>query len=401
MELYNVDFERSILSSLIFDSSTLSQCRSNGLTKESFFISFHQKVFQTINYLFDNSIVSEDFIKESMGKDFDEKQMLNILITNPLANIEFHIQKLKNLQKLRVADQLAAQVRGIIQTDASFDNVLQTLNDGILALESDVNSLLNIKYLDEIESKESEFICKNWLPFPKKAVSILSANGGVGKSFLMMQAALRIIQDDNLKVFMWLSEDPVELSKFRFEMIVNKVLNSNPNKFKSQLQIAGSDSQTIHFLQDEKGKLVINGLFYQFKAMLREYDVIILDPLIALFGGDENNNAHAKMFINLFARWATLENKTIIFIHHGSKNSSQSRGASAFVDAARLVYQMDMIFNDKKEQIEDHMRLITIAKDNNGAKKYLGSTTIKRAVFPQPNKTPISISYDPSSMSFS
>jgi len=49
------------------------------------------------------------------------------------------------------------------------------------------------------------------------------------------------------------------------------------------------------------------------------------------WSGYENNNAHAKKFINLFSRWATIENKTIIFIHHGTKNAAQSRGASAFV----------------------------------------------------------------------
>lgn len=111
------------------------------------------------------------------------------------------------------------------------------------------------------------------------------------------------------------------------------------------------------------------------------------------WSGYENNNAHAKKFINLFSRWATIENKTIIFIHHGTKNAAQSRGASAFVDAVRLVYQIELIKNDSEEQIEDHMRLITLAKDNNGAKKYLGDFKVKRQVFPENKKVGLSIEY--------
>jgi replicative DNA helicase len=127
--------------------------------------------------------------------------------------------------------------------------------------------------------------------------------------------------------------------------------------------------------------------------MLKLYDVIILDPLIAMFGADENNNAHARRFINLFTRWATKENKTIIFIHHGTKNSSQSRGASAFVDAVRLVYKVEHIKNDKGELQEDDKRWIILDKDNNGAKKYLGSSKVKRQIFPK-KKSAIEIEYE-------
>ena len=127
----------------------------------------------------------------------------------------------------------------------------------------------------------------------------------------------------------------------------------------------------------------INAAFFQFKKLLAAYDVIILDPLIAMFGGDENNNTHARQFVNLFTRWATTEGKTIIFIHHGTKNSAQSRGASAFIDAVRLVYQVEIIKNQEGKQIENDLRLITLAKDNNGAKKYLDTFQVKRKVFPK------------------
>jgi replicative DNA helicase len=159
------------------------------------------------------------------------------------------------------------------------------------------------------------------------------------------------------------------------------------------LHISGADSETIHFLEESREGVSVNSKFYQFKRALKNYDVIILDPLIAMFGADENNNAHARKFINLFTRWATKENKTIIFIHHGTKNSSQSRGASAFVDAVRLVYRVEHIKNEAGEVVEDESRFILLDKDNNGAKKYLGSAKVKRQIFPQKKRT-IEIEYE-------
>ena len=224
-------------------------------------------------------------------------------------------------------------------------------------------------------------------------MSLVTAGGGVGKSFLLLQAAMRMIDEENLKIFMWLSEDPIELSKHRYEMIAEKVLEKDTKKYVENLHIAGSDSESIHFLEEDRNKVTVNGVFYQFKKMLSGYDVIILDPLIAMFGGDENNNTHARKFINLFTRWATLENKTIIFIHHGTKNTSQSRGASAFVDAVRLVYQVEIIKKDEK-QVEEHLRMITLAKDNNGAKKYLGNFQVKRKIFPEAKRESLVVEFE-------
>jgi replicative DNA helicase len=192
---------------------------------------------------------------------------------------------------------------------------------------------------------------------------------------------------------MWLSEDALSLSKYRAEMIATNILESNIAVFSKNLHIAGADSETIHFLEESRAGVSVSPKFYQFKRMLKNYDVIILDPLIAMFGADENNNAHARAFINLFTRWATKEEKTIIFIHHGSKNSSQSRGASAFVDAVRLVYRVEVIKNEAGEIIEDDKRWILLDKDNNGAKKYLGSPKVKRQVFPK-KRNIIEIEYE-------
>lgn len=389
----NFDFERAILSTIVYEPKDREEVFASGLNKEDFYHLFHQKLFEALRYLYEHSAIEENIIKQYMGKEYDEVQMLDVLAALPITNVVFYIEKLQEYSQLRQFKQLAHKILHNVENKENLSDTLHLVHEELEKVEEGSRDLFNIVSLNEIKAEEADFVCKSWLPFPKDAVSLVTAGGGVGKSFLLLQAAMRMVRDEKLKVFMWLSEDPLALSRYRFEMIAKQILETDITVFGKNLHLAGSDSETIHFLEENRAGVSVNSKFYQFKSMLKEYDVIILDPLIAMFGADENNNAHARTFINLFTRWATKEKKTIIFIHHGTKNTSQSRGASAFVDAVRLVYRVEVIKNDKGDVQEDENRLIVLDKDNNGAKKYLGSPKVKRQVFAS-KKSVIEIEYE-------
>jgi replicative DNA helicase len=379
----NLDYERALLSALFYDPESMVLMQQHGLRGSDFYHPFHQKLFAGMVYLYEHSGIEESIVKQYLGREFNEALVLEILAMTPIGNIPLYVEQVKEYARLREFQKLAHQVLHQVEQGAKLAETMQLVYHELERVEEGTTELLEITTLDQIQSKEAEFICKEWLPFPKDTVSLVTAGGGVGKSFLLLQAAMRMVRDEKLRVFMWLSEDPLALSKHRAEMISEGILESDMTTFSRNLHIAGADSETIHFLEESRAGVTVSSQFYQFKRMLREYDVVILDPLIAMFGADENNNAHARKFINLFTRWATKEQKTIIFIHHGTKNSSQSRGASAFVDAVRLVYKVELIKDEKGEQIEDQSRWIILDKDNNGAKKYLGSPKVKRQIFPQ------------------
>jgi len=383
--LYNKNFERAILSTIIFDPDGRELALGSSLESHDFFFPFHQKLFEILQKLNEHSAIEESLIQKYMGSDFDEIQMLDVLAALPLSNVLVYIDEVKVLSRLRDMKQIAHKVLMTVEEE-DYAKALTFMYEELDRVEQENKKLFSIVPLENIKAEEAEFICKSWLPFPKNAVSLVTAGGGVGKSFLLLQAAMRMVRDEELNVFMWLSEDPLSLSRYRFEIIAKQILEDNIRRFGSKLHLSGADSETIHFLEESRAGVSVSSKFYQFKAVLKAYDVIILDPLIAMFGADENNNAHARKFINLFTRWASKEKKTIIFIHHGTKNTSQSRGASAFVDAVRLVYKVEYIKNEKGEVSEDESRWIILDKDNNGAKKYLGSEKVKRQIFPKKNK---------------
>ena len=389
----NLNYERAILSGIVFDPTTMIRVQEQGVDASDFYLPFHSKLFETLLYLYEHSVIEEAIIRHHMGKSFNEPAMLDVLAVSPVTQVEVYAEKLKEFSQLRDFKRMAQQILQKVENEEDIASTIHLVHKELERAEEGSRELFNIVTLDQVKAEEAEFICKSWLPFPKNTVSLVTAGGGVGKSFLLLQAAMRMIRDERLKVFMWLSEDALSLSKYRSEMIAKNILEAEIDAFSKNLHIAGADSETIHFLEESRAGVEVSSQFYQFKRMLRRYDVIILDPLIAMFGADENNNAHARKFINLFTRWATKEEKTIIFIHHGTKNSSQSRGASAFVDAVRLVYKVEAIKDDKGEAQEDDMRWIILDKDNNGAKKYLGSSKVKRQVFPK-KKSVIEIVYE-------
>jgi len=381
---YDIVIERTILASLLFDFEHHHICIQK-IDAQIFFLPIHKTVFELI---FDaeknNKIIDENILRNKLGSQ-SEEDLLNIVASTPLANIDNYLEILIDLSLKREISKLV-QTMGSDINHSSGNDLQQKLSE--LTQQIKVKQhlpLLEIENIQDIEAKETEFICTNWLPIPKRTVSLITAPGGTGKSWLVLQLVLRAVeQGDVKKAFLWLSEDPKEITKNRFNKVFDDVLGYTNKELKDKIDI--SSSPTIQFIYEDQRKVEISASLSHFKAMLDAYDLIILDPLIAFFGVDENNNAHARKFMQLFTEWASKEDKTIIFIHHSTKNTTQSRGATAFVDAVRLVYELDKLKDEDGKIIESNKRSIKLTKDNYGASQLTDGFSFERTLFPIPTK---------------
>lgn len=214
------------------------------------------------------------------------------------------------------------------------------------------------KALLKVEEKRPEFFLENFLPLPKGAITMLSAQGGSGKSFLSIQLAIRLVnQNKNTKALLWLSEDPAWLSKHRAEEILNKI------------EEVGSDLKDIDIIDEMPQHLNFTN-YNKYKELFTPYDLIVLDPLIAFYGGEENNNTQARLFMNLLNKIARDNIQSFLILHHSTKASkemeSRSRGAGAFVDAVRLSYEI------KSVETDPNLKEILVIKDNFGVKQIIG-----------------------------
>lgn len=385
-----IDIEKSVLSSILFSPDSMDEIATK-LKPNDFYLPAHRDIFEAMVLLHEKDIpIDEDFLIKKSQKTLNQDVLIGILSANPISNVNGYVREIKSLSVRRQIQNFALEIqKNADNQNVGNDDIFELLKekeeqiriDGIVSINK--NSVINIK------EKEPEFYCKEWLPIPKGTITMISAPGGTGKTWLIVQLALRfIIENPTKKVFLWLSEDLESIIKHRMNSICSSILDTPlDNRF---INIHTTDSFPTPLIERSKGTPKISSRFNQIKAELKDYDLVVLDPLLAFYGGDENDNSEARIFMQPFMNWAKNTDKSIIFLHHSAKSITQnsnnkSRGAGAFVDASRVCYEMNKIYKKDNQTLEgtkSHLRDIKLSKDNYGAIKYLKNFNNTRHITP-------------------
>ena len=394
---YDLNIERSVLNSLVFEPEALKHVKAS-LTPHDFYIPAHQDIYQAILTLDEKSMpIDESFILKVLGTGFDENVLVDTMLASPIYNLDAYIAELKEKRQRRDLVQLAAGVARNVDEAENISSVLSDLSKNISSIEN-IGALSGYasKCIVDADEKRTEFILNNWLPMPRGTVSMLAAGGGTGKTWAAIQAALRHARSfTDKQVALWLSEDPEAESKNRARAVSKEILNTT-----------FSDYRNVQIFTDAPEPL-INGNkldmyeFRKLKKSLSGFDLIILDPLTSFYGGEENDNSQAVQFMLPFKKWALEENICILFLHHarkgGEDGKSRARGASAFVDATRCVYEMDKVYTDLRRTVLDmdklHMRDFHLTKDNYGVIRLLHEHSVEREITPRTSAPALVIEY--------
>ena len=234
--------------------------------------------------------------------------------------------------------------------------------------------------LSTVVRKRSEFILKDILPIPVKTVNMISSAGGMGKTFISIKLANEFVRETKSRVLCWFSEDDNGEVAIRYDLLKKSglimqefqedifLINSEPKQF--AIKENGIFKANYKALEELRDDCIFNNIKF-----------IIIDPLLAFYGGDENDNSQARIFMQPFIEWTKKYDMTILFIHHSAK-SGGTRGAGAFRDAVRTLYEMNYVTTDKGDidfDVKDSgSREVTLVKDNRNAfywfeKKYNGA----------------------------
>lgn len=112
-EDFNLQFEKSVLSSFLFEPVKFEKyCVF--LNKKTFYLPSHQNIFHAMEDLTKNNFpIDEEFIKKDLLKKkcFDEHVLLEILTANPINNIESYIKELQELHIKRETKLLALNLQ--------------------------------------------------------------------------------------------------------------------------------------------------------------------------------------------------------------------------------------------------------------------------------------------------
>ncbi len=230
---------------------------------------------------------------------------------------------------------------------------------------------MNIQSLETIKPFSASFILETKMPMPKNAVTLLSATGGLGKTRYALICASKHIHETNEIVALWLTEDYKGQVRAMFDAMA-KVGLVEKSTIRKMLIILDPPPQ-LAMRENGIFKANYNG-FAQIEIALKQNGVsfVVFDPLLAFYGGNENDNSEARVFVQTFAEFAKEAEITVLIIHHANKQG-KSRGASAFSDGVRCRYELSAPMTQEGEinssLYQKGLRVLTLEKDNWGAAK--------------------------------
>lgn len=376
--LYNLTFERVVLSHILFsiDPVNIENALLN-IKSEFFYLPSHRDIYDAMLSLYhSNKPIDEEFLKIELDKrkKFDESVMLDIMSANPIANISSYIKQVHEYYVKRKLIELSFSIKNIVfDENSTIDSAISNIDNNLVNIIStnSKSSDFGIVSICDIPDGETKFILRNWMPFPVGTVSMVGAPGGTGKSWTALQIGFRFLSENKTsKVALWLSEDPDYQTRARAKAIAKDILNTTLSEYRN-----------AHIINARPEQIVVNGKldyarFLKMKKALKGYDLVVLDPLRVFYGGDENSNTEANVFMNALQDWAAEDGIVIVLMHHSKKNDndtikSKVRGASAFVDACRTVYEISKVYKNARtgelDMDNQHMRQFVLTKDNYGA----------------------------------
>lgn len=385
-----VQTEILVLSSILFNPPILEKI-SITLKPNDFYLPVHRDIYETMIDLYTEDMpIDEDYIIKKSKKTINQNVLIQILSATPITDVYKYVKSIKEDSLRRQIQNLSLELKRNSENENLSNNeifeLLKDKQDEILA-----NNIISINKncILKIKEKEPEFYIKNWLPIPLGTITMISAPGGTGKTWITVQIAIRfILQNIDKKVFLWLSEDLESIIKHRMNSICSSILDTPLNDRFTNIHTTDTSPQPL--LERNKGIYKMSYRFEQLKSELQDYDLIVFDPLLAFYGADENDNSQARLFMQPFMNWAKEENKAIVFLHHSNKSNGdtliRSRGAGAFVDAARVCYEVNKIYKKDNKTLDLdclHLRDIKLSKDNYGAIKHLKQFNVNRHITPK------------------
>ena len=222
--LYNLNVERAILNSIISNPEQLQEVRRK-LSAGSFYLPAHQLFFKAMCELASaNQAYDDVFVQKHIGSGFDENAMLEVLSSNPISNLSSYMESAQEYEQSRELIKMSNDIKIQLAAGERPDNILATINGSSKNI-SDINSAgYNLVSITDVKEEKREFIFKNWLPMPVGTVSMVPAPGGVGKTWVLIQAAIRYaIEHPNMQSALWLTEDPASETMMRAKAICEHV----------------------------------------------------------------------------------------------------------------------------------------------------------------------------------
>ncbi|KAF5887218.1 AAA family ATPase [Rhizobium sp. PEPV16] len=212
---------------------------------------------------------------------------------------------------------------------------------------------------------------------PSRQVTIVSGDGGVGKSLLTLQiAAAGALGVETMgmrpsagRVVYLGAEDEAEEFHRRLDDIVTAHGKSLSDLSDFRL-VPLADMDALLSVPDRRGNMQPTELYVDLVKMVSDFlpELIILDTAADLFGGDEIKRGQVRQFIGMLRKVAIRLNCAVVLLTHpsvsGMQSGTGSSGSTAWNNSVRS--RLYMTRPEGKDADQD-LRFLTTKKSNYGS----------------------------------
>ncbi len=323
--LYNLAFERSILSSIVFEPSQFDDL-SVMLQVDDFYLPAHQDIFKAITKLFQNDLpIDEEFIKKELikMKKFDEQVMLEILAANPISNTKAYVDEVKDKSLKRHLLTLTTEIKRVtVEEELPSADVIDIVEKKLYEitqdnqtsdfLDSPTMTFATMEYIKEMKARGNSILVgvdtgfkelnKMTTGFGKGDLVIVAARPAMGKtSFILNTVNNLIIQGKGVAFFSL--EMPAEQLMLRLLSIQTSIplqklrVGDMSDEQWSQLNGAIDQMNSAKLFVDDTGSVNINQLrskLRKLKAQHPEIELAVIDYL-QIMQGLGNQDRHLQV----------------------------------------------------------------------------------------------------------
>ncbi len=274
--LHNINIERSILSSIIFNPALYGDI-ANIISENDFYLPAHKDIFEAMGYLENNDMpIDEEFIGKQLKKEnkFNEVVLLEILSTSPIPNALAYAEELHDRFLKREFIALCQKINDAISSDYHNDEIFNLIDENIFKIANKYQSKeiydshkLAENALNELKKGKLQTLGldtgfselnKKILGLGKGNLIIIAARPSMGKSALALNMAEKILDNKNGVVFFSLEMSADELTSrlisSKTSISLQKIRTKDLNDDEKQrfIDAAENISQYTFFVDEDK-----------------------------------------------------------------------------------------------------------------------------------------------------
>jgi len=323
--LYNLAFEKSVLSSIIFEPQQFDEL-SEILKKDDFYLPAHQDIFQAMINLFQkDQPIDEEFLKKELTqmKKFDEQVIIELMSINPISDTKAYVNEIKDKSLKRRLLTLTTEIKRVtVEEELPSSEVVDIVEKKLYEItqENQVSDFKDsqkmtydtMEYIKKMKERGNNVLVgvdtgfyelnKMTTGFGKGDLVIIAARPAMGKTSFILNTVNALINQNKGVAFFSL-EMPAEQLMLRLLSIQTsiplqqlRVGDMNDEQWES-LSAAIENMNHAKLFVDDQGNININQLRSKLRKLKNQHPEIELAVIdyLQIMNGIGNQDRHLQV----------------------------------------------------------------------------------------------------------